>query len=76
MTGEVIPGGPFVFAGALYSPGTAPMQPVNLSSKKAIRFWAKGDGATYTVLALTGGIGFLRVTPGKFQFEIDQVEIQ
>ena len=29
------------------------MQPANLSSKKAISFWAKGDGATYTLLVLT-----------------------
>jgi hypothetical protein len=53
VTGEVIPGSPFVFAGALYSPGTVPMQPVNLSSKKGISFWAKGDGASYTLIVLT-----------------------
>jgi beta-glucosidase len=53
VTGEVIPGGPFVFAGALYSPAVPPMQPVNLSSKKAISFWAKGDGGTYTLIVLT-----------------------
>jgi hypothetical protein len=116
VTGENVPGGPFVFAGALYSPGAAPMQPVNLSSKKAISFWAKGDGATYTLLILTesrngqsgeapamttfvagpewkqytfpfstfetdgsdlSGIGFIRVGDlGKFQFDIDQVEIK
>jgi beta-glucosidase len=116
VTGEVIPGGPFVFAGAIYWPGAAPMQAVNLSSKKEISFWAKGDGNTYTLLVLTQsrngqggdmpatqsfvagpewkqytfpfsafetdgsdltGMGFIRVmTPGKFQFEIDQVEIK
>jgi beta-glucosidase len=53
ITGENIAGGPFVFAGTLYSPGTVPMQAVNLSSKKEISFWAKGDGATYTLLVLT-----------------------
>jgi beta-glucosidase len=53
ITGENIAGGPFIFAGALYSPGTAPMQAVNLSGKKAISFWARGDGATYTLLVLT-----------------------
>ena len=116
ITGEVAPGGQFVFAGALYSPGAAIMQPANLSSKKEIGFWAKGDGGTYTLLVLTesrggnsgempamttfaagqewkqytfpfstfdtdgsdlSGLGFIRVaTPGKFQFEIDQVEIR
>ena len=51
--GQVIAGAQFVFAGALYSPGPAPMQPANLSSKKSISFWAKGDGNAYTLLVLT-----------------------
>jgi beta-glucosidase len=54
VSGEVIPGGQFIFAGALYSPGPAPMQPANLSNKSTISFWAKGDGKTYTLLVLTG----------------------
>lgn len=116
VTGEVIPGTPYPFAGALFSPGSAPMQPANLSSKREISFWAKGDGASYVLMFLTStrngqsgdipamttfaagpewkhytfpfttfetdgsdltGIGFIRVRDtGKFQFEIDQVEIK
>jgi beta-glucosidase len=53
ISGEVVAGGPFLFAGALYSPGPAPGKPADLSSKKSISFWAKGDGATYTLLVLT-----------------------
>lgn len=53
VTGEVIAGGPFMFAGALYSPGAGPMQPTNLSKKNSISFWARGDGNTYTMLVLT-----------------------
>jgi hypothetical protein len=55
VNGEVVGDtpSPFKFAGALYSPGAAPMQPANLSSKKAISFWAKGDGKTYTLIVLT-----------------------
>jgi beta-glucosidase len=54
VDGEVIAsGGPFGFAGALYSPGQSIMQSVNLSNKKSISFWAKGDGKTYSLLALT-----------------------
>jgi hypothetical protein len=53
VTGEVVAGSPFPFAGALYSPGTAPMQPANLSKKGTISFWAKGDGKTYLLLVLT-----------------------
>jgi hypothetical protein len=53
VTGEVAPGRPFIFGGALFSPGPAPMQPANLSSKSTIGFWAKGDGSTYTLIVLT-----------------------
>ena len=53
VTGEVVPGGQFIFAGALFSPGAAPMQPANLSKKATISFWAKGDGSTYTLVVLT-----------------------
>ncbi len=117
VTGEVVAGsGPFSFAGALFSPGAAPMQPANLSKKNMISFWAKGDGKTYVLLVLTearsgqngeapamttfaagpewkqytfpfstfetdgsdiSGIGFLKAQePGKFQFQIDELEIK
>ena len=116
VTGEVVAGQQFPFAGALYSPGTGPMQPVNLSGKKEISFWAKGDGGTYTLIVLTEsrsgnsgqmpamtqfvagpewklytfpfstfetdgsdltGLGFVKVMSlGKFQFEIDQLQIK
>ena len=116
VTGDVIAGGQIMFAGALYFPGSAPMQPANLSKKNTISFWAKGDGKTYTLLVLTGsrngqngeapamtsfsagpewkqyafpfstfetdgsdlsGIGFVRLQEaGKFQFEIDELEIK
>ncbi len=115
ITGELVKGSPSPFAGAFYFPGTAPFQTVNLSSKKEISFWAKGDGNTYTLLMMKEsdagqgedlppgvtfvagpewkqymfpfsafqadgsdmmGLGFFRMTPGKFQFEIDQVEIR
>ena len=116
ITGEVVKGFPFPFAGGLYFPGLAPFQTMNLSSKKEISFWAKGDGSTYSLLMMkesdvgqsddlgpmvtfvagpewkqytfpfsafqadgsdTMGLGFIRVTtPGKFQFEIDQVELK
>jgi beta-glucosidase len=54
VTGEVVKATtPFAFAGVLYSPGAGIMQPANLSSKKAISFWAKGDGQSYTLMVLT-----------------------
>jgi imidazolonepropionase-like amidohydrolase len=50
IEGEVVPGYPFPWAGAMFAPGGAPGQAVNLSSKKRISFWAKGDGRTYRVM--------------------------
>ena len=115
VDGEIIAGAPFTWAGIMFSPGSSPMDPANLSSKKGISFWAKGDGKTYTLVVLTqarsGQNGMPAMTPfvagpewkqytfpfstfqtdggdlsglafvsaqktGKFEFEIDQVEIK
>jgi hypothetical protein len=113
VTGELIPGAEFTFAGAMFVPGASFEDAANLSNKKTISFWAKGDGKTY-VLAVgtlsrqgqmpaikpfvagpewkqysfpissfeTDGhdvtdLAFARgQESGKFDFEIDQVEIK
>jgi hypothetical protein len=41
----------------MFSPGSQPFVPVNLSSKKSISFFAKGDGQTYRVLIFTASGG-------------------
>jgi beta-xylosidase len=113
VTGEIVPGAQFTWAGAFFVPGSSMSDAANLSGKKAISFWAKGDGKTYSLAVSTashqGGIpamktfaagpewkqysfpisafdtdghditdlGFaLAQRPGKFEFEIDQVEIK
>jgi beta-glucosidase len=117
VSGEVVGGQKvaFAFAGALYFPGGPAMQPANLSAKKEISFWAKGDGKTYSLVVLTevrngqgnmpamttfvagpewkqyvfpfstfetdgsdlSGLGFVHAQePGKFQFQLDQLEIK
>jgi beta-glucosidase len=115
VDGEILAGAPFTWAGVMFTPGGSPMEPANLSSKKGISFWAKGDGKTYTLVVLTqarsGQNGMPAMTPfvagpewkqytfpfstfqtdggdlsalafvaaqkpGKFEFEIDQVEIK
>jgi beta-glucosidase len=53
VSGEVVAGALMAYAGAMYFPGPAPMQPANLSSKKEISFWAKGDGKSYALVVLT-----------------------
>jgi beta-glucosidase len=112
VTGEIIPGAPFAWAGVLFVPGASPIEPVNLSGKKTISFWAKGDGKTYAIAVGTQSrqnqmpaiktfvagpdwqlysfpissfetdghdltnLAFAQSQTGKFEFEIDQVEIK
>ena len=115
VSGEVVSGSQYPFGGAMFMAGAQPMKPANLSGKKEIRFWAKGDGHSYTLLVLTEqrngqngipamvsfaagpewklytfpfstfetdgsditALAFADVqNPGKFTFEIDQVEIR
>jgi len=70
VSGEIIVGKPtpFRFGGALYSPGVAPMQPANLSNKKEISFWAKGDGKNYTLIVLTGARNSSSSAPAMTSF--------
>ena len=115
VKGEIVQGAQFSWAGAMFAPGISPMTPANLSSKKGISFWARGDGKTYTLVVLTEsrtgqngmpamtrfvappewkqytipfstfdtdggdltGLAFVATQqPGKFEFELDQVEIK
>jgi imidazolonepropionase-like amidohydrolase len=62
ITGETIQAFQFPWAGAAFSPGAEPMSPANLSSKKEISFWAKGDGKTYRVMIMTKAGGFMPAT--------------
>ena len=48
-----------VWAGAMFFPGPAPMAPVNLSGKKAISFWTKGDGGSYSVMVYAQTNGYI-----------------
>jgi imidazolonepropionase-like amidohydrolase len=62
ITGEILPGAPFKWAGAMFSPGPSTMAPANLSSKKAIRFWAKGDARLCGVEIFAQSLGFIPAT--------------
>jgi hypothetical protein len=48
----------YAWAGAMFSPGVQPFAPANLSSKKAIRFWARGDGRPYRIMVFTQSAGY------------------
>ncbi len=53
VTGEIVSGAPFTWAGVFFYPGSSPGDAVNLSSKRALSFWAKGDGKHYAVAVQT-----------------------
>lgn len=57
ITGELLAGAPFQWAGASFTTGVAPTWAANLSSKKTIHFWARGDGRTYVVMLFAQSIG-------------------
>lgn len=59
VTGHVEGGGAFSWAGAMFSPGATTFSPANLSSVKAISFWAKGDSRTYALLMFSAKNGTL-----------------
>ena len=57
ISGLIDGGLPYAWAGVMWSPGQQPFVPVDLSSKKSISFFAKGDGQTYRVLVFTASGG-------------------
>ena len=58
ITGEISPDLPYAWAGAMFSPGATVMAPANLSSKKEISFWAKGDGKDCRLMLFARSLGF------------------
>ena len=57
VAGQIDGGLPFAWAGVMFSPGAQPFAAVNLSAKKSISFFAKGDGQTYRVMFFTASGG-------------------
>ena len=53
---KVAPGLPFAWAGVAFMPGAQPMQSVDLSAVKAVRFKVRGDGRTYQMIAMSQGV--------------------
>ncbi len=113
VSGETVPGAQFLWGGTMFVPGASPEEPVNISSKKEVSFWAKGDGKSYAFAIstqsgqgqmpamqaftagpewkhysfpissfqtdghdVTGLIFAFGQQEGKFDFDIDQVEIK
>jgi imidazolonepropionase-like amidohydrolase len=49
---SVAPGLPFAWSSVAFMPGAQPMQPVDLSAAKLLRFKVRGDGKTYQVMLM------------------------
>ncbi len=53
VSGQLAAGASFGFAGVLFAPESSLREAANLSGKKEIVFWARGDGQSYSVLVAT-----------------------
>lgn len=62
ITGTIVPSTTYSWAGAMFFPGTARWTPANLSSKKELAFWAKGDGQTYRVIFYASSLSSMPAT--------------
>ncbi len=62
IKGVVADVGPAKWAGAMFLPGPTMMAPANLSSKKAVSFWAKGNGKSFSVMLFAQSSGFMPMT--------------
>jgi len=69
ITGNVDPSYSYPWAGVIFFPASTPGQPANLSDKKGLSFWAKGDGKQYSVMVLAGS--FMAI-PGSVSFTVGQ----
>jgi imidazolonepropionase-like amidohydrolase len=62
VTGTISPAVPYAWAGAMFSPGQQMMSPANLSARKEVTFWARGDGKTYRVMIFAESKGYTPLT--------------
>jgi len=59
ISGDVVSSGlKTLWSGAMFVPGKARMDPVDLSGKKSLSFWAKGEGRSYTVMIFAQSFGY------------------
>ena len=78
ISGIIDPGLGFGWSGAMFYPGNVPFAPIDLSAKKKISFWAKGDGKPAAVMLFAKSLGFFPAsqdfTPGpewkRYSFDI------
>jgi imidazolonepropionase-like amidohydrolase len=62
ITGTIDAGSGQHWAGVMFSPGIQAMSPANLSAKRGISFWARGDGKPAYVMVFSQARGFSPAT--------------
>jgi imidazolonepropionase-like amidohydrolase len=62
VNGETRGDSGFAWAGVMFAPGAMPMAPANLSSKKTLTFFTRGDGKRYRVMIFARHLGFTPAT--------------
>lgn len=67
IAGEIKPGFPYPWAGALFFPGAQPMSAVDLSAARELVFWARGAAGTYRVMVFSGQLARI---PAEQSFEV------
>ncbi len=59
---EIVKAFAYPWAGAMFMPGSAPMEPTNLSHFSKITFWAKGDGKPARLMVMAKSLGYMPAT--------------
>ena len=57
VSGDIDGGLPYAWAGVMFSPGPQVFAPANLSSRKSLSLWTKGDGKAYRAMIFTDSGG-------------------
>ena len=79
VEGEVVAGNSafmFPWAGAIYFPGPAPMQPVDFSGRDVLRFRTRGDGRGYLVMLFSGGASVAAPPSVPFTAPADWTQVE
>jgi imidazolonepropionase-like amidohydrolase len=53
---------PFAWHGAMWTPSTEAMSPVNLAATPNLSFWTRGDGQTYRIMVFAQSKGMMPLT--------------
>lgn len=62
IAGTISDAVPYAWYGVMWSPGSVPMTPADLSGTRELSFWTRGDGQTYRVMVFAQSKGMVPAT--------------